>query len=113
MTKTITKGLLVVGLVAVAAQVNANGFGKSNVSTYGNVMPGKQFDAIIANTKTEDVATKFGFPDQILTLKTPKGDVEGVVWVYKGAVEKADGLKDARIVFIEGEMKYVALSNAA
>jgi hypothetical protein len=34
------------------------------------------------------------------------------VWVYKGAVKKADGLKDARIVFIKGKMQYFALSNA-
>lgn len=113
MNQKFMKNILLAGLIAVSTQVNATGFNKTDINSAGNVMQGKQFDEAIANTKAEEVATKFGFPDQILTLKTPQGEIEGVVWVYKSAVQKADGIKDARFVFIQGEMKYVALSNAA
>lgn len=112
MNQKLIKSMLVGGLVAVSLQANATGFNKTMQNTEGKVMASNQFYDVLATTKSEQVATKFGFPDQILTLKTPSGEVDGVVWVYKNAVQKADGIKDARFVFIQGEMKYVALSNA-
>lgn len=112
MTKDFLKGMLVAGVLVAVTQVNATGFNKLSPAASGKVMSDKQFETIIADTKSEDIAKNFGFPDQILSLNNPNGDLQGVVWVYKGAVEKADGLKDARIVFIKGKMQYFALSNA-
>jgi len=112
MTKDFLKGMLVAGVLVAVTQVNATGFNKLSPTANGNVMSDKQFETIMADTKSEDIAKKFGFPDQILSLNSAEGELEGVVWVYKGAVQKTDGLKDARIVFIKGKMKYFALSNA-
>jgi hypothetical protein len=58
------------------------------------------------------MAVSFGFPDQIQTLKSPAGETEGVIWVYRDAVKKPEGMKDLNIVIINGEMKYVTLTNA-
>ena len=110
MTKYLNKGLLLAALVTVATQASATGFNKTEQNVTGKVMTSGQFYSTLANTKTDQVATKFGFPDQFLTMKDAKGQAEGIVWVFKNAVQKADGLKDARFVFLKGEMKYVALS---
>lgn len=112
MKQKLIKTLLVGGVVALALQANATGFNNTKPQASGKVMQANQFYDTLATTKTEQVATKFGFPDEILTLKTPAGELEGVVWVYKSAVQQADSLKDARFVFLKGEMKYVALSDA-
>lgn len=112
MKQKLIKTLLVSSIAALALQANATGFNKTSPQASGKVMQANQFYDVLANTKTEQVATKFGFPDEVLTLKTPAGELEGVVWVYKSAVQQANGLKDARFVFLKGEMKYVALSDA-
>lgn len=104
------KGLLILsGLIALSLQANANGL---KVSKEDKVMTSSEFYNTVAKTKTQEIAANFGFPDKMFTLKTPSGVTEGVIWVYSGAVKGSDGVKDARIVLINGEMKYVAITDA-
>ena len=58
------------------------------------------------------MATNFGNPAEIITLKSAAGEAKGVVWVYHNAVLTQKSLRDARFFLINGEMKYVTLSNA-
>lgn len=59
------------------------------------------------------MATNFGKPDEMITLKSATGEAKGVVWVYHKVVVTQKSLRDARFVLINGEMKYVTLSDAA
>ena len=63
-------------------------------------------------TKPNQVATNFGSPAEMITLKSAAGEANGVVWVYHNAVLTQKSLRDARFVLINGEMKYVTLSSA-
>jgi hypothetical protein len=104
--------LLVAGLVGSSVQVNAAGFHKDK-NDNGKTMTSTEFYEVLAKTGTDKVAKNFGFPDDIQTLKNAAGETQGVVWVYRDAVKKADRVQDARFVLINGEMKYVTLSNAS
>jgi hypothetical protein len=112
MNQKFMKSVLVVGLIALSMQANAAGFNKFNNKDNGKVLSSTQFYQVLATTKSDQFATKFGFPDQMKTLKNAAGETEGVVWVYRDAVHKADGMQDASFVIINGEMKYVTLSKA-
>ena len=68
---------------------------------------------LLKQTKPNQVATNFGNPDEMTTLKSAAGEAAGVVWVYHNAVWGQKSLHNARFVFINGEMKYVTLSDAA
>lgn len=108
--RKLVKGLLVVGgFIALSLQANATGLKASNSD---KVMTSSEFYNTVAHTKTQEIAANFGFPDKMFTLKNPSGVTEGVIWVYSSAVKCADGFKDARIVLINGEMKYVAITDA-
>jgi hypothetical protein len=113
MNQKFIKNILVGGFIALSLQANAAGFNKSVANADGKVMTSSKFYEILAKTKTDQITANFGVPDQMLTLKNTAGETQGVVWVYESAVKKADGLKDARFVIIQGELKYVALSNEA
>ncbi len=104
--------LLVAGLVAVGTQANAAGFNKDKDNN-GKMMSSTEFYQVLSKTASDKVAVNFGFPDDIQTLKNSAGETQGVVWVYRDAVKKADHVQDARFVLINGEMKYVTLSNAS
>ncbi len=104
--------LFVAGLVASSAQVNAAGFNKDK-NNNGKIMTSTEFYQVLAKTKMDQLGKNFGMPDDIQTLKNTTGETEGVVWVYRDAVKKADHMLDARFVIIDGEMKYVTLSNAS
>jgi hypothetical protein len=111
MNQKFIKNILVGALVAISLQANASGFGKNTAGAVGKTMTSKEFYSKLGNTNVEQITANFGVPDQILTLKNTAGVTEGVVWVYESAVEKPEGLKDARLVIVHGKLKYVALSN--
>jgi hypothetical protein len=90
---------------------NAAGFNKTT-NNNGQVVSANQFYKILDNTKSTDVAVKFGMPDSISTLKDANGAQAGVVWTYKDAVAKDNDKLDANFVFVAGEFKYVTLSNS-
>ncbi len=104
--------LLVAGLVTSSLQANAAGFNKDK-NNNGKTMTSSEFYQVLAKTANDKVAKNFGFPDDIQTLKNAAGETEGVVWVYRDAVIKADHMQDAHFVLVNGEMKYVTLSNAS
>lgn len=108
--RKLVKGLLVVGgFIALSLQANATGL---KASSNDKVMTSSEFYSTVAHTKTQEIAANFGFPDKIFTIQNTSGVTEGVIWVYSSAVKSAEGLKDARIVLINGEMKYVAITDA-
>jgi hypothetical protein len=111
-------GSLVLGsLAAGSLAANANSASKTTLSHFGlnhfGVMSSTEFYELVKQTKPNQVATNFGNPDEMITLKNAAGQAEGVVWVYHKAVLAQKSLHDARFVLINGEMKYVTLSGAA
>ncbi len=106
-------GSLVLGSLAVGSlKANADGI-NNKVASHKNIMSATQFNALVKLTKPNQVATNFGNPDEMITLKNAAGQAEGVVWVYRNAVLTQKNLHDARFVLINGKMKYVTLSGAA
>jgi hypothetical protein len=106
-------GSLVVGSLAVGSlKASADGI-NNNAASHKNIMSATQFNDLVKQTKPNQVATNFGNPDEMITLKNAAGQAEGVVWVYHKAVLAQKSLHDARFVLINGEMKYVTLSGAA
>jgi len=76
-------------------------------------MSTSQFQEVLATTKKQQLATKFGLPDQIKSLKNTSGEMVGVVWVYHDKVVSTSGKQDALLMIIDGEMKYITLSDAS
>lgn len=113
--KTITKlvfGVFMVASLGLSAMHgHAAGFNK-NGQADGKVYSPVKFYDVVEHTKPNEVAKNFGAPDEVLILKAPKGEMAGVVWIYRDAVLKQHGMQDARFVLINGEMKYVTLSDA-
>lgn len=110
---TLVGGLISAGLVLGSMQANAIGFQQTLKSSTGKVLSQSKFYDAVENTKPDLVARVFGYPDQILSLKKPDGELQGVVWVYRNAVKQDNGqLADARLVLIDGKLEYFALSNA-
>ncbi len=110
MQLNLTKKFLIVGLVIASIGANAAGFKKSATYT-GMVITPEKFYEIVENTKGGQVAINFGTPDSINTMREPSGAVSGVVWVYHNAVAKQDKKMDANFMIVNGELKYVTLSN--
>ena len=50
------------------------------------LMSSTQFYDLLKQTKPNQVATNFGNPDEMITLKSAAGEAAGVVWVYHNAV---------------------------
>lgn len=106
--------LIIASLAFPAMQAGAIGFRHNLQNTSGKVLSEAKFNDAISNVRPDQVALVFGYPDQILSLKSPDGELQGVVWVYRNAVKQDDGvLSDARLVLIEGKLQYVALSKAS
>ena len=106
-------GSLVIGsLVAVTLNASADG-NKAGISSPIKAMTTTQFYDLVKQTKPNQLATNFGKPDEIITLKSAAGEAKGVVWVYHNVVLAQKSLRDARFVLINGELKYVSLSDAA
>lgn len=111
--KTILGGLISAGLALGSIQAHAIGFQHNLQGNNGKVLSQSKFYDAVENTRPDMVARVFGLPDQILSLKKPNGELQGVVWVYRNAVKQDDGkLADARLVLIEGKLEYFALSSA-
>jgi hypothetical protein len=111
MNHNLISSVLIGGLLAVSLHASAAGFNKFN-ATNGKIMSSSEFYQVLANTKPNQVAVNFGFPDQMQTLKNTAGQTEGVVWIYRDAVKNASKMQDAHFMIIDGEMKYVTLTNA-
>ena len=106
-------GSLVIGsLVAVTLNASADAANTGKSSPIKAMSP-TQFYELVKQTKPNQVASNFGKPDEMITLKSAAGEAKGVVWVYHKAVIAQKSLQDARFVLINGEMKYVTLSGAA
>jgi hypothetical protein len=112
MNQTIIHSILVGGLLTASLQVEAAGFNKFDNGN-GKVMSSTQFYQVLAETKPDQIAAKFGFPDQMQTIKSSTGETAGVEWIYRDAVQTASKKQDAHFMLINGEMKYVKLVNAS
>lgn len=106
--RNIVMSSIVLGATAMAA--NATGF---NNSVTGKALPSEKFYEIVGKTKPNQVAVNFGTPDKIATMRDTSGKVSGVVWTYKDAVASEDKKLDANFVLVNGQFKYVTLSNAS
>ena len=107
---TFLGGLIVAGLTLSPMQANAIGF-RHSPDSVGKVLSKAEFYETLKTIKSDEVAKVFGIPDQMLTLKKPDGELQGVVWVYRNAVKYGEGkLADARLVLIDGKLAYFALS---
>lgn len=113
LTKSIFLGALVLTTLAFGSfKANASGFNQ-NAAHDGKVMSSIKFQDVLENTSPNQLASNFGKPDEIVMMKNAAGDVAGVIWVYRDAVLKARGMMDASFVLINGQMRYVTLSDAA
>ena len=111
--KSVFLGSLVIASLSVGAlNANTNNVNKMNVVKH-KTMSSTQFYDLLKQTKPNQVATNFGNPDEMITLKSAAGEAAGIVWVYHNAVLDQKNLHDARFVLINGEMKYVTLSDSA
>ena len=111
LVKSIFLGSLVLTTLAFGSfKANASGFNQ-NEANDGKVMSAIKFQDILDKTSPNQLASNFGKPDEIVTMKNAAGDVAGVMWVYHDAVLKTHGLMDARFVLVNGQMKYVTLSD--
>ena len=104
--------LVIASLTVGALNTNTNNVNKVNVVKH-KAMTSTQFYDLLKQTKPNQVATNFGNPDEMITLKSAAGEAAGIVWVYHNAVLDQKNLHDARFVLINGEMKYVTLSDSA
>ena len=104
--------LVMVSLVATTLNISADAANTGKSSAIKTMSP-TQFYDLVKQTKPNLLATNFGKPDEMITLKSAAGEAKGVVWVYHKAVIAQKSLQDARFVLINGEMKYVTLSGAA
>lgn len=109
--KSIFLGSLVAGALAFG-NFGVNAANNNHTAQVANKsMSSAEFYQVVATTKTKQLAANFGFPDQFKSLKNAKGEVEGVVWVYRDIVEKNNEKQDALFVLVNGELKYVTLSS--
>lgn len=49
-------------------------------------MSSTQFYQLLAETKSDQIAVKFGFPNQIQTFRNATFETAGVKWIYRDAV---------------------------
>ena len=105
-------GLVMVSLIAATLNTSADAANTGQSSAIKTMSP-TQFYELVKQTQPNQVATNFGKPDEMITLKSANGDAKGIVWVYHKIVVAQKTLRDARFVLINGEMKYVTLSGAA
>lgn len=103
-------GSLMLGLLAFG-NFNANA-AKNNHDTKNNEksLSSTQFFKEVAIVNENQLPATFGLPDQIKTLKSADGNVEGVLWVYNGMVTNGTNKRDALFVLIDGKMKYATLA---
>jgi len=110
--KSLLLGSLVLTSVAFGSfEANASGFNQ-NAAHDGKVMSEIKFQDILQRTSPSHLASNFGKPDEIVMMKNAAGDIAGVIWVYHDAVLKTHGMMDARFVLVDGQMRYVTLSDS-
>jgi len=105
-------GLLLGGLAYGTAEART---GATNQSSVGNAktMSSEKFYDILEKTKPNQLATNFGIPDNIVSIRNAAGVVTGVMWVYHDAVIKGETKMNANFMIVNGEFIYVSLSEAS
>lgn len=110
--KSVLLGSLVAGtLVFGSFKANAAGF-HEGIKNHGIAVSSSKFYEVLARTNTDHVGYNFGAPDEMQKLKDTAGNKVGTVWVYRDAVKKDNGMQDASIVIIKGELQYATLSDS-
>ena len=110
--KFFINSLIISSLALSSLNAHAAGFNKLHGNT-GMVISPELFYKTVEKTKPDQFALSFGMPDTIQTMRDFSGNVAGVVWVYHDAVAKQGKVMDANLVIVNGELKYVTLSNAS
>lgn len=117
MKQTLTNGILLGGLL-----LGGMAYGTAQARTVETAqskadgvkaMSSDTFYSILGKTKPDQLATNFGTPDEIVSMRNAIGEVTGVVWVYKDAVIKDNTKMDANFMVVNGEFIYVSLSKAS
>lgn len=110
LTKSILLGGLVLGSLAYGvAEARIASANQSNANST-KAMSSEKFYDILEKTKPNQLATNFGTPDNIVSMRNAAGLVTGVVWVYRDAVIKDEAIMDANFMVVNGEFIYVSLS---
>jgi hypothetical protein len=117
MNQKITKnlflgGLVVAGLALGSFEAKADNVNQQSANS-AKMMSSEKFYSILEKTKPNQLATNFGTPDNIVSLRNAKGAVTGVVWVYHDAVLKGQAKMNANFMVVNGEFVYVSLSQAS
>jgi hypothetical protein len=112
MNQKFIRSIVLSSIVLGATAMGANATGLTE-SVTGKALPSQKFYEIVGKTKPNQVAVNFGAPDTIATIRDTSGKVSGVVWTYKNAVASQDKKLDANFVLVNGQFKYVTLSNAS
>jgi len=105
-------GLLLGGMAYQPAEARAAATNRPNVGNTKS-MSSEQFYETLGKTKPNQVATNFGIPDNIVSIRNAAGAVTGVMWVYHNAVVKGDAKMNANFMIVNGEFIYVSLSDAS
>jgi len=101
-------GLLLGGLAYGPAEARTIGSNQSNSNP--RTMSSEKFYDTLGKTKPNQLATNFGIPDNIVSIRNSAGVVTGVMWVYHDAVKKGEATMNANFMIVNGEFIYVSLS---
>jgi len=113
LVKNVMLGGVVVGSLALASfQASAKSIEQSNADN-AHLMTSSQFYSLLEKTKPNQVASNFGTPDHIVSMRNSAGEVTGVVWVYRAAVLNDQAKLDANFMVVNGEFIYVSLTKAS
>jgi hypothetical protein len=105
-------GLLLGGMAYNPAEARPARSGQPSASNTKS-MSSEKFYETLGKTKPNQVATNFGIPDNIVSIRNAAGAVTGVMWVYHGAVTKGEAKMNANFMIVDGEFIYVSLSEAS
>jgi len=105
-------GLLIGGLAYSTVEARTAGTSQPSIDNT-KTMSSEQFYEILEKTKPNQLATNFGTPDSIVSIRNSAGDVTGVMWVYHDAVIKDETKMNANFMIVNGEFIYVSLSEAS
>ena len=105
-------GLLLGGMAYQPAEARVAGTSQPSAGK-SRSMSSEQFYETLGKTKPNQVATNFGMPDNIVSIRNSAGEVTGVMWVYHDAVTKGETKLNANFMIVNGEFIYVSLSEAS
>jgi hypothetical protein len=105
-------GLLLGGMAYNAAEARTTGTSQTSAGNTKS-MSSEKFYETLGKTKPNQVASNFGIPDKIVSIRNAAGEVTGVMWVYHDAVIKGESKMNANFMIVNGEFIYVSLSEAS